>query len=90
MDALITAVAGLATSLVVGGIRAGTSLLEKLPPVGRSIVVLVVAEGVAVLNRLSGLGLGDDPATWTATAVHGLLVWLAAMGLHAVKKAVVK
>lgn len=90
MDALLTALAGIATSLIMGGVRAGTTLLDKLPPIGRSIVALALAEGVSLLNKVSGLSLPADPSTWTATLTNGLAIWLLAMGAHALKKAVTR
>ena len=56
----------------------------------KSMVALVVAEVVTLLNGVAHTTLGDDPFVWTTAGLSGLGVWLLSMGWNALGKSVVK
>jgi uncharacterized membrane protein len=89
MQELVIVLVGGATSLVMRGITAAAPFVKSLPAFVRTLVVVVLGMGVAVLAQFVDMPLPADPTTWDATVVNGLLTALSAMGLHAAAKAVV-
>lgn len=94
MEELILVLAGLLSSVAVQLLQkvklSGVAFWTKLPTMAKSVVALVVAEAVVLLNGVAGTVLGSDPFVWTEVGIGGLIVWLASMGWNALGKTVVK
>lgn len=83
---VITAVLGLVTTLVMGGIKKLSQKIDELPSMYKQLIVALIAFGVTKLSTLLGIVIPSDPTVWSAELVQSILTALAALGLHNVKK----
>lgn len=84
---LIATVLALVTSLLMTGLRRVATSVEGLPPVVRTMIVVVLAAAVSWLGGVLGLDLPANPLTWDGTTINTVMTALLAMGLHAAGKA---
>lgn len=84
---------GAVTKIVMEGAKAVSGKLDTLPSWAKAGAVLVIAQAITFVNAKAGaLGVPELPkdiSLW-ATAVPGLVVWAAAMGVNALKDAIIK
>ncbi len=87
---LFVVLIGMATALIMGGLRMAIEQLDKLPKLAKAMIVGALAIPIALLSGVMGVELPGDPTTWDGNVVNVILTWLTAMGARAATKAITK
>ena len=86
LQLLVASLMPVGVSLAMQGLKYLSERVESLSPILKQVVTLVLAAGATWLASVSGQPLPTDVLGWPGDVVSTVLTWLAALGLHGLKK----
>ena len=85
---LLTGAVGIVTTFVMQGLKKATKWLDGVHPTVKQLIVVVIAEVLAIASKFLGVALPADLAGFDVATVQAVLASGFSMGLYTVLKAV--